>query len=116
MVASFYPMQFLAEQIGGDHVSVTTLTKPGVEPHDLELSPRQIGELGDADFILYLKGIQPAVDEADRPVRGRGTPSTRRRSPRWRTTARRPAATSTARWRTTGEEGRRPTRTSGWTR
>ncbi|MFC8537288.1 metal ABC transporter substrate-binding protein [Streptomyces sp. NPDC057249] len=64
LVASFYPMQFLAERIGGDHVSVTTLTKPGVEPHDLELSPRQTGRLGDADFILYLKGLQPAVDEA----------------------------------------------------
>ncbi|MFB7312290.1 metal ABC transporter substrate-binding protein [Streptomyces sp. NPDC056192] len=64
VVASFYPMQFLAEEIGGNHVSVTTLTKPGVEPHDLELSPRQIGGLGDADYILYLKGIQPAVDDA----------------------------------------------------
>ncbi|MFE3942233.1 metal ABC transporter substrate-binding protein [Streptomyces sp. NPDC059118] len=64
VVASFYPMQFLAEQIGGAHVSVTTLTKPGVEPHDLELSPRQTGGLADADFILYLKGIQPAVDDA----------------------------------------------------
>ncbi|MFF9910491.1 metal ABC transporter substrate-binding protein [Streptomyces sp. NPDC013457] len=64
VVASFYPMQYLAEQIGGAHVSVETLTAPGVEPHDLELKPRQIGELGDADYILYLKGVQPAVDEA----------------------------------------------------
>ncbi|MFD6812495.1 metal ABC transporter substrate-binding protein, partial [Streptomyces anthocyanicus] len=64
VVASFYPMQYLAEQIGGGHVAVTTLTKPGVEPHDLELKPKQIGELGEADVLLYLKGIQPAVDEA----------------------------------------------------
>ncbi|OEJ96364.1 metal ABC transporter substrate-binding protein [Streptomyces thermolilacinus] len=64
VVASFYPMQFLAEQIGGDKVSVTTLTRPGVEPHDLELKPRQIAELQDAGFVLYLKGLQPAVDEA----------------------------------------------------
>ncbi|MGW1429520.1 metal ABC transporter substrate-binding protein [Streptomyces sp. NPDC002431] len=64
VVASFYPMQFLAERIGGEHVSVTTLTKPGQEPHDLELSPRQIGGLTDAGLVLYLKGIQPAVDDA----------------------------------------------------
>ncbi|MFE4644526.1 metal ABC transporter solute-binding protein, Zn/Mn family [Streptomyces sp. NPDC056730] len=64
VTASFYPMQFLAERIGGDHVSVTTLTKPGVEPHDLELAPRQAAQLGEADVILYLKGVQPAVDEA----------------------------------------------------
>ncbi|HET6861226.1 MAG TPA: metal ABC transporter substrate-binding protein [Streptomyces sp.] len=64
VVASFYPMQFLAEQIGGEHVAVSTLTKPGVEPHDLELSPKQAAQLGEADFIVYLKGLQPAVDEA----------------------------------------------------
>ncbi|WP_256106596.1 metal ABC transporter substrate-binding protein [Streptomyces sp. ODS05-4] len=64
VVASFYPMQFLAERIGGAHVDVTTLTRPGTEPHDLELKPRQIGELGEADYVLYLKGLQPAVDEA----------------------------------------------------
>ncbi|MEV6396712.1 metal ABC transporter substrate-binding protein [Streptomyces sp. NPDC051907] len=63
-VASFYPMQFLVEEIGGDHVSVTTLTRPGVEPHDLELKPRQTAELNEAGYILYLKGVQPAVDEA----------------------------------------------------
>ncbi|WP_443057897.1 metal ABC transporter substrate-binding protein [Streptomyces sp. KLMMK] len=64
VVASFYPMQYLAEQIGGEHVSVTNLTKPGVEPHDLELKPKQIGSLGEAGAIVYLKGVQPAVDEA----------------------------------------------------
>ncbi|MFI6283203.1 metal ABC transporter substrate-binding protein [Streptomyces sp. NPDC051018] len=64
VVASFYPMQYLAEQIGGDHVAVSTLTKPGVEPHDLELKPRQTAQLGEAGYILYLKGVQPAVDKA----------------------------------------------------
>ncbi|MEV0096630.1 metal ABC transporter substrate-binding protein [Streptomyces sp. NPDC050738] len=64
VMASFYPMQFLAEEIGGDHVSVTNLTKPGVEPHDLELSPRQTASLSEADAIIYLKGLQPAVDDA----------------------------------------------------
>lgn len=64
VIASFYPMQYLAEEIGGTHVDVSTLTKPGVEPHDLELGTRQAAQLGEADYILYLKGLQPAVDEA----------------------------------------------------
>ncbi|MFI1191292.1 metal ABC transporter substrate-binding protein [Streptomyces californicus] len=64
VTASFYPMQFLAERIGGEHVAVTGLTKPGVEPHDLELTPRQIGSISESDYVLYLKGIQPAVDDA----------------------------------------------------
>ncbi|MCT2590351.1 metal ABC transporter substrate-binding protein [Streptomyces sp. N2-109] len=64
VVASFYPMEFLAKEIGGEHVSVSALTKPGGEPHDLELSPKQVGELGEADLVVYLKGLQPAVDTA----------------------------------------------------
>ncbi|GHH86990.1 zinc ABC transporter substrate-binding protein [Streptomyces sulfonofaciens] len=64
VVASFYPLQFLAERIGGDHVSVTDLTEPGQEPHDLEVSAQQRARLEDADVALHLKGLQPSVDEA----------------------------------------------------
>ncbi|MEU9374495.1 metal ABC transporter substrate-binding protein [Streptomyces sp. NPDC048255] len=64
VTASFYPMQFLAEQIGKDHVKVSSLTEPGVEPHDLEITPKQTAQLGEADVILYLKSLQPAVDKA----------------------------------------------------
>ncbi|MFA3873987.1 zinc ABC transporter substrate-binding protein [Streptomyces sp. MMCC 100] len=64
VVASFYPMEYLAEQIGGDHVNVTTLTEPGQEPHDLELSAKQTAQMGEADAVLHLKSLQPAVDEA----------------------------------------------------
>lgn len=63
VVAAFYPLQFLAQQIGGEHVETTSLTKAGTEPHDLELSPQQTGRLSDADLVVYLKGLQPAVDE-----------------------------------------------------
>lgn len=64
VVASFYPMAFLAEQIGGDHVKVTSLTEPGQEPHDLEVSAQQRSQLEESDAALYLKDLQPAVDEA----------------------------------------------------
>lgn len=64
VVASFYPMAFLAERVGGEHVDVETLTGPGVEPHDLELKPKQIASLSEAGMVVYLKGLQPAVDDA----------------------------------------------------
>jgi zinc transport system substrate-binding protein len=64
VVASFYPMDYLAQRIGGDHVTVTDLTPPGTEPHDLELSPKQIVQVDKADLVVYLEGLQPAVDEA----------------------------------------------------
>ncbi|MET7679814.1 metal ABC transporter substrate-binding protein [Streptomyces sp. NPDC005423] len=64
VVASFYPLEFLAEQIGGSHVHVTNLTKPGQEPHDLEISARETVRLQESDAVLYLKNLQPAVDGA----------------------------------------------------
>jgi zinc transport system substrate-binding protein len=64
VVASFYPLQYLAEQIGGSHVHVTSLTKPGQEPHDLEISAQQTAALQESDAVLYLKNLQPAVDDA----------------------------------------------------
>lgn len=64
VVVAFYPLQFVTERIGGDAVAVTNLAKPGAEPHDLELSPQQVGEISDAGLVVYLKGFQPQVDEA----------------------------------------------------
>lgn len=70
VAAAFYPLQFVAEQVGGDQVSVQSLTPPGAEPHDVELSPQQVAELSEVDLILYIKGFQPAVDEAVEQVAG----------------------------------------------
>lgn len=64
VVAAFYPLQFLAQRIGGDRVYVVNLVKPGAEPHDLELAPRDVGLISEADVVVYLHGFQPAVDEA----------------------------------------------------
>ena len=64
VVAAFYPLQYAAQQVGGTDVSVANLTQPGVEPHDLELSAAQVAEISQADLVLYVKGFQPAVDEA----------------------------------------------------
>ncbi|MEU4542987.1 metal ABC transporter substrate-binding protein [Nonomuraea dietziae] len=64
VVAAFYPLQWLTEQIAGQDVTVQTLTAPGVEPHDLELTPQQVAGVGGATMTVYIKGLQPAVDEA----------------------------------------------------
>ncbi|HEY5821453.1 MAG TPA: metal ABC transporter substrate-binding protein [Propionibacteriaceae bacterium] len=64
IVVAFYPFQFIAERVAGSHATVESLTQPGSEPHDLELTPRQVGSLGDADLVIYEKTFQPAVDEA----------------------------------------------------
>ena len=64
VTAAFYPLQWASERVGGDHVVVRGLTKPGAEPHDLELTPKAVGELAASDVVVYLHGFQPAVDDA----------------------------------------------------
>jgi len=71
VVVSFYPLAFAAERIGGDCVSVTNLTPPGVEPHDLELTPDAVEAIATADVVLYFGGgFQPAIEDAVQDAEG----------------------------------------------
>ena len=72
VVTSLYPLEFAAQRIGGPCVSVTDLTPPGVEPHDLEVAPDDIAAVASADVVLYLGGgFQPALEEAIQEAEGR---------------------------------------------
>ena len=65
IVAAFYPLAYAAEQIGGPQVDVVNLTPPGTEPHDVELSARDVERVRSADFVFYIgSGFQPALEDA----------------------------------------------------
>jgi zinc transport system substrate-binding protein len=65
VVAAFYPLAWAAEQVGRDGVAVRNLTPPGTEPHDIELTPRDVERIRSADIVLYVgSGFQPAVEDA----------------------------------------------------
>jgi len=64
VVASFYPLQFVAERVGGDAVRVENLTPPRGHAHNLELTPAQVAGIGEADLVVYQSRLQPATDEA----------------------------------------------------
>jgi zinc transport system substrate-binding protein len=67
----FYPLAYVAQRVGGDAVVVSSLTNPGAEPHDLELTPGDISSVADAGAVLYVRGFQAAVDKAvDQEGRG----------------------------------------------
>ena len=73
IVAAFYPLAFVAAQVAGTDAEVVDLTRAGEEPHDLELSPRDVARVHDARLVVYAgDGFQPAVEDA---VRGRSGPS-----------------------------------------
>lgn len=64
VVAGLYPFAYVAQQVGGSAVEVENLTTPGVEPHDLELTGRQVASVSEADLVLHFHDLQPAVDSA----------------------------------------------------
>lgn len=64
VVTALYPLGFVVERIGASDIAVQSLAAPGVEAHDVELSPQQVGAVAGASLIVYLGGFAPAVDEA----------------------------------------------------
>ena len=72
VVAAFYPLAYAAEQVGAG-IRVSNLTPPGAEPHDLELTPRDVGRVRAAALVVYVgDGFQPSVEKA---VEGREGPT-----------------------------------------
>lgn len=72
IVASFYPISYIATMIGGNLVSVINLVPAGVEPHDFEPSPRDLVEIGNADILLYNgASFEPWVKKWERSTKAR---------------------------------------------
>lgn len=67
---SFYPIQYLVQAIGGEHVAVTSVTPTNVEPHDFELSPKDVTALSASSLVLYVSGFQPSLDDALAQISG----------------------------------------------
>jgi zinc transport system substrate-binding protein len=65
IVTSFYPIQWLATELVGDHAEVVSLTPAGTEPHDVALDADGQKALGRADVVLYLGAdFQPDIQRA----------------------------------------------------
>lgn len=64
VAAGFYPLQYVAERVGGDLVEVEAASAPGKDPHDAELTVQETATIASADLVVLLEGFQPAVDEA----------------------------------------------------
>jgi zinc transport system substrate-binding protein len=64
VLTSSYPLEFVTRAVADDRAQVANLTPPGADSHGLELSPQQVGSLGEADLVVHLSGLQPTVDAA----------------------------------------------------
>lgn len=64
IVASFYPLAYIASSVGGSYVSVENLLPSGGEPHDFEPSSRDIALLGEKELLIFNGGhLEPWIDK-----------------------------------------------------
>lgn len=59
IVASIYPLAFFAEQIVQERGTVTTITPPGIEPHEYELTTRDVARMQSADIVIINGNLEP---------------------------------------------------------
>ena len=64
LTTSIYPLSFFSKEIGGDKVSVTTVTPAGVEPHDFEPKPGDLTSVYDSRILIINGlGLEPWADK-----------------------------------------------------
>ena len=60
IVTSFYPLYEIARTVGGEYVDVQNLVPPGAEPHDYELTPKDISRVfGSSILFVNGGGLEP---------------------------------------------------------
>jgi zinc transport system substrate-binding protein len=64
VVATTYPLAFVAERVAGADAEVVTLVPTGVEPHEYEPTPQEIERVYKATVFLYNgSGLDPWADK-----------------------------------------------------
>lgn len=53
VLTTIYPLEYLAQRVGGQAVSVVNVVPAGVEPHDWEPSPRDMTAIQRAGLFIY---------------------------------------------------------------
>lgn len=68
--AALFPIAEIAQRVGGDRVDVVTLTPPGSDAHDVELTAKQVQRLGESDAVFYFgDNFQPGTQKAIESLR-----------------------------------------------
>ena len=74
VVASFYPLAFIADRVAGDAVQVVNLAGNS-EVHSYEPTPKDMVALGQADLVLLQgAGLEPWADSVATELRSQNTP------------------------------------------
>lgn len=64
-----YPLQFFAEQIGGELIEVDTIYPPGTDEHSFDPTQKDMMRLADADLFFYIGlGLESFVEKAEKTL------------------------------------------------
>ncbi len=63
ITASFYPLYFFANQIGGDKTEVKNITPAGAEPHDYEPTTQDIARIETSNMLVLNGGVEAWGDK-----------------------------------------------------
>lgn len=71
VAASFYPMYFFAQQIGGDKVQAYNITPAAAEPHDYEPTTQDIITINQSKMLILNRGkLEPWGDKIKDQLQG----------------------------------------------
>jgi len=74
VVASFYPLYYFAQQVGGEKAEVENLVPYGVEPHEYEPTPQDMVSLENSELVvLNGKGFEPWQDRVFQNINSKNT-------------------------------------------
>ncbi len=73
VTASFYPMYFFANQIGGDKVQVTNITPTGAEPHDYDLTSQDIIKIQNSKLLILNGKVETWADKIKTNLKNKNT-------------------------------------------
>lgn len=62
ITASIYPLYYLAQEIAGEHAAVQNVVPAGAEPHDYELTARDLRLVRQSDILIINGALEPWAD------------------------------------------------------
>ena len=73
ITTSFYPLYYFTSQIAGDSAQVTNITPSGAEPHDYELMPQDLVNIGNSQLLVLNGQLEPWASKVKSELAGKST-------------------------------------------
>lgn len=72
IITSFYGMQALTEEIGGDKVSIESVIPEAMEPHDFDIKAKDMKAIEEADIFIYNgAGMESWIEDVEAAISGK---------------------------------------------